>query len=950
MAAQPLSTAEVLAELRRRTAARENLSFDQSSYFYLLAASVLHVFNPTQLRPWLPLANPVDPLTAVLDATVPAVGWRHLALRTMKVDERRSALNFLWNLGGRPTVQSVLATNSDVVRTQVQMMFEKWIAGDHFDLASMNYDELIALGQIYDWGVGAFGGLPERDKFDEALRRRSAVSVFEHIVDDDFTGRERELQILRDYVGVVSASIWQRLRSFIGMESKPPLVLWGPGGVGKTALIGKFLLEHVDAPSSGWFPFAYLPFDSESLNVQEPFTILIASADQLTAQIEGGNGPNNPAATAVAEFKRLVEQYRDDRAQLRERASRRGSRRLADRSTTEQSLYVAFAKLLNRIADAASAQQAASKVPVLLVFDTFEEVYYRLKEDLLGFWRMLETIQRNFPALRIVIAGRGRPNPFTINSHAPIECVLDDLSLSDAVRLLTNLDVPQSDAVAIYRQIGGSPLMLRLAARIAQSEQSSDGIKDIETRKYWFFNVAPQVIRGKLYQRVLDHIHDPDVRTLAHPGMVLRRVTKDIIRDVLAPVCGLGQISDERAITLFDRLRLEHALVSLDQDDALRYREEVRRPTLLLMIDDRPAQVRLLQEAVVRFYEARPPSPPERAEEIYHRLMLKQDEEMFDDRWLPGVEKYLNSAIEEVGAEQQIWLAQRMSLELPRETYARADVASWERLIGRKAMETLRFGDAQNTIAMLEERSERTSESPLYAIEARAYLALGNFESAARLLEKALDNYPPFGNRGRLAEILWFRAQVAWQQGDKSAVAFLDRLLDVCEGLVSPLSAVQTLTQKLVLLRSKAPDEVRERLAAKLGALSVAEVDREQSMIRLALVQLGENYPRTIAALIPQLSSEVIRRLRGAKPDPMTIDRLVAQAPEFRRNMIVPGPLPSAADLFALLARAPPEPATARVIVNLLASEEASLTGAGLAGIEAYRDPWEVTVATEAAS
>lgn len=948
MAAQPLSTVDLLAELRRRTAARDNFAFDQSSYFYLLAASVLHVFSPAQLRPWLPLANPVDPLSAVLDATVPAVGWRHLGLRTMKVEERRSALNFLWNLGGHSTIQSVLETNSNVVRTQVQTMFEKWIAGDHFDLAGMGYDELIALGQVYDWGIAAFGGLPERDKFDEALRRRSAVSVFEHLVDEDFTGRERELQTLRDYVGAVSPSIWQRLKSFMGMGSKPPLVLWGPGGVGKTALIGKFLLEHIDGPNSGWFPFAYLPFDSESLDVREPFTILIASADQLTAQIEGGDGPNNPASVAVAEFKALVEKYRDKRAKLRDRASRRGTQRIADSSATEQSLYIAFALLLNRIADFASTQQMASKVPVLLVFDTFEEVYYRLREDLLGFWRMLETIQQNFPALRIIISGRGRPNPFTINGHLPIECALDDLSSGDAVHLLTNLDVPQPDAVAIYRQIGGSPLMLRLAARIAQSEHSSSGIRDIETRKFWFFNVAPEVIRGKLYQRVLDHIHDPDVRTLAHPGMVLRRVTKDIIRDVLAPVCGLGQITDERAMTLFEGLRMEHALVSLDQYDALRYREEVRRPTLLLMIDDRPTQVRDLQEAVVNFYEARPPSLPERAEEIYHRLMLKQDEELLDDRWLSGVEKYLNSAIEEVGPEQQIWLAQRMSLELPPETYGHADVASWERLIGRKALETLRFGDAQGAIAMLEERSERTPESPLFAVEARAYLALGNFDSAAHLLETALDKYPSFGNRGRLAEILWFRAQVAWQQGDKSAVAFLNRLLDVCEGLVSPLSAIQTLTQKLVLLRDKASDEIRERLAAKLGNLSAAEVDQEQSMIRLALVQLGENYPRTIAALVPRLSSEVIRRLKEAKPDPNTIERLLEQAPVFRRSLIVSGTFPSAPDLFALLANAPPDRATARVIVNFLASEETSLAGAGLAGLDAYRDPWEI--AAEAAS
>jgi hypothetical protein len=853
------------------------------------------------------------------------------------------------NLGGRTTINSVLATNSGLVSTPVQAMFEKWVTGDRFDLTSMEYDELIALGQIYEWGIASFGGLPEREKFDSALRRRSAVSVFEHLIDSDFTGRERELQVLRDYVGVVSPSIWQKLRSFIGLESKPPLALWGPGGVGKTALVGKFLLEHVDAPNSGWFPFAYLPFDSESLDVKEPFTILIASADQLTAQVEGGDGSNNPAAVAVVEFKKLVEEYRDTRVQLRDRASHRGSQRLADTSAAEQSLYGAFAVLLNRIADASSTQQLSSRVPVLLVFDTFEEVYYRLREDLLGFWRMLETIQRNFPALRVIIAGRGKPNPFTLNGKAPIECPLDDLNSGDAVRLLTNLGVPSSDAVAIYRQIGGSPLMLRLAARIAQSEPSSGGLKDIQTRRYWFFNVAPEVIRGKLYQRVLDHIHDPDVRTLAHPGMVLRRVTKDIIRDVLAPVCGMGRITDERAVELFEGLLREHALVSLEQDNALRYREEVRRPTLLLMTDDRPAQVRELQEAVVAFYEARPTSPLERAEEIYHRLMLKQDVSLIKDRWLPGVDRYLNSAIDEVGAEQQIWLAQRMSIELPPDTYTRADVASWERLIGRKAIQTLRFGEPKATIALLEERTERTPESPLFAIGARAYLALGETDAAVHLLEAALDHYPPLGNRGRLAEILWFRAQAAWQTGNDSAVDFLDRLAQVCETLASPLSSVQTLTQKLILLRDKPAGDVRDILAAKLGTLSATEIDKEQSMIRLALVQLGEDYPRTIGALVRPLSSEVMRRLKLTKLDPSEIDKLVSQLPESQHNSILSGTLPNAADLFALAASVPPDNATASVIVNLLAVEGTTLAGAGLAGLEAYREPWELAATAETA-
>ncbi|MBB4423957.1 tetratricopeptide (TPR) repeat protein [Bradyrhizobium sp. CIR48] len=947
------STSDVVAELQKRTLARSNASMDLSSSTYLFAAAVLHVFSPSNLKPWLPLSSPINPAPDLFGASVVAVGWRHLGLRTLKPEERRSALSFLWKLGGREILRSVLAANPDRLMTPIQRAFDKWLAGDRSDLSNMSFDDLVSTGQLYDWGIAEFGGLPDRAKFDVALRRRSAVSLFEHLVDDSFVGREEELQILRDYVGVVEPSLWQRLRGFVGPGSRPPLVLYGPGGVGKTALIGKFLLEHVNAPTKGWFPFAYLPFDSSSLDVSEPFTILVAASTQLSAQI------NDEARSdrSTQEFSFLVSEYRDERAQLRQRASNISAQqeRLANYSGAEERLYVAFGRMLERIASAAGRQQKAGAVPVVLVFDTFEEVYYRTKEDLFSFWQMLAVVQKIFPSLRVIIAGRAKPNPFTVKGEHPEEHSLGDLNQQDATRLLSSLGVDGASATVIARQIGGSPLSLRLAARIAQSEDASRGITGLQTKRYWLFDVAPEVVQGSLYTRVLDHIHDEDVRALAHPGMVLRRVTKEIIRFVLAPLCKVTVLNDERAEELFEELRREHTLVSIEDDDALRYREEIRRPVLLLMKNQRPDQVRTLQSAAVHYYETEGETLVERAEEIYHRLMLHEDSEVIATRWLSGVEQYLTSAIADLEPEQQIWLAERMSIELPADVYDKADLSSWERLIGRKALETFRFAAPDQVLALVRQRSERTSDSPLFAIEARALLALNRTDEAERLLERALDGYPLMANRGRLAELLWLQIQVNSQRRRADdALDLLVRLREVSDTLRSPLPSIQTLTETIIRSPESAKASLRLALVNKLALLGPAEIDKERSLIRLALVSLGVEYPQTIAKLLPLVVHDFYYLMRRSRADiekalrsPVVIENL---APHGLPNDPPTAALQRILEYFiSKLIEGEQEPQLVEAIIMLLRLEEASLSGANLGGLDEYRESWELNVVTEVA-
>src|SRR5205814_728887 len=88
-----------------------------------------------------------------------------------------------------------------------------------------------------------------------------------------------------------------------------------------------------------------------------------------------------------------------------------------------------------------------------------------------------------------------------------------------------------------------------------------------------------------LYDRFLDHIRDTDVRSLAHPGLVLRRVTPSLVMNVLAPNCQFEGMDTALAARLVDRLADEVWLVKTTPD-GLWHHPRVRRAMLHMMTAD----------------------------------------------------------------------------------------------------------------------------------------------------------------------------------------------------------------------------------------------------------------------------------------------------------------------------------------------------------------------------
>jgi cellulose synthase operon protein C len=112
-------------------------------------------------------------------------------------------------------------------------------------------------------------------------------------------------------------------------------------------------------------------------------------------------------------------------------------------------------------------------------------------------------------------------------------------------------------AQQVVRQVGGSPLSLKLAADLVEQEGRAGGKLDLGTRERLFSRIDDRIVQRQLYRRVLDHVHDPEVRRLAHLGIVLLRLTPELILEVLAQPCGLSVATLDDAQRLVDALPRE---------------------------------------------------------------------------------------------------------------------------------------------------------------------------------------------------------------------------------------------------------------------------------------------------------------------------------------------------------------------------------------------------------
>lgn len=958
------STRSLLESLDARIAeraARRSIDISRERWAFRLAAAVLTSFNYAALRPVvdgderLMDANPM----VLLPDLIEAPGGREAGLYMLRTDIRRQALE---SLGGRARMLRALEANPKRSQDGFQKMFEAWQRGDAPSLKSQNYTELTWTAQIGSWLEGLLPDIPPLTEINRVLNRRSVYALFEHLATSTFTGRESELALLREHVGVLEPSartdaVVRQLRSWLGITRKAPLVIEGIGGVGKSALLARFLTEHMHQEAAQQFPFAYLAFDSPTLKAEEPFTLIAEIFRQLRLLY--------PEPTPLFEdFNRAFEEYRNRRGALDERSNVKGGRRVrsAQLHDTEFGLYDHFAYLVNKLSER-HGPDGVQFVPFLLVLDTFEEASFGGAERLIGFFEWLGALHKQCPRLRIVISMRP-PALVKLPSALgkPADLHLSDLEPAAGALLLERLGVADAEvAKTIVRQIGGNPLNLTLAGRLLQKETAgSQGFDDLKTSSWFFFSVSDEVIRGQLYSRLLNHIHDKDVRRLAHPGMVLRRVTPEIILEVLSGPCGVSVKDISRADELFRALAKEHTLVQLAPGDReLSYRPDIRQPTLRLLQQERPQEVRAIHEAAVAYYGRRGKTS-DKIELLYHLLAKDSEAWELDDHWQKAAVS-LAPALDELPARAQAWLAAKLGRPLSEEMRLRATLEDWERSVASMARFALQHLEAERALSLMSERSDRSAASPLFALEAKAHVLMEDYSRAEEILGRGIDSISAGANRGRLAELLWLLAQVLeTQERVLEADEILSRAERVTDGIADPLSRLQVLTQRLLLRRNISKElsdpagPIRERLALVCSGLSDATMDRERTLVRTAIMLLGASYTAPFVAGLRVVGcGEVTAGQRETLAGDLFewLERNPSETSSFQARVaeLQEGQVDLESVLPSLLEARSAWPVLLPALETILEAQSHSLEAANLAGLDAYREAWEFELTAEAA-
>ncbi|MFJ8016963.1 AAA family ATPase [Streptomyces sp. NPDC096339] len=854
---------------------------------YREAACLLGRFDPARLL--LPgEERPSGKAVLELVRDCRAAGTRSTLAWTLDPEVRDTALGGL--AGPRAAYLALLANAEQIPpgpgpeRTALA-----YLGGAPPDLSGQGADELPHVLRAVLWlaRIPGVTGVPEPAVVQRLLERARLLQPLERLVRDSFQGRAAELAELRAYVDSAPG------------DSEAPVLVHGLGGIGKSTLLAKLLLDSLrDSPAR--FPFAYADFERPTLSVREPATLVAEMARQLGIQYPRHQEEFNAlareceetAGTHRAEQGAVDELYglSTTRATLG-RLSSSGVHALA--SAREADLARRLALLVVR---AVESPPGRPEPPLVLVIDSFEEAQYRGSPELGRMWAVHSALREVHPRLRTIVSGR-LPAPHPARPVQPRTMELGDLDPAASVALLVSCGVTDGRlAEELAERVGGHPLSLKLAARAAaeaeggaaaEPEALGELIGSLPARRRRFFRKVDQLlIQGTLYERILRRIGDERVRALAQGGLALRTITPELIREVLAEPCGLGTLPDGEAERLFGLLaRLD--LVEDTGPGALCHRADLRAIMLRLADRARTDLMRAVGTRAVAYYAARE-GPRARAEEIYHRLRLNESPRTVEQRWLPGVERFLEGADQDMTARSAAYLTGHLGGHTPDEVIAEADQEDWERITAREVEDLLSQEYAETAAARLAQRRPWTPGSPLHPLWVETLDRLGRRAEAREAADAAVDGADRAGFPELQMELLLLSARLAEEDGDLAAAdADLVEAEEIATGLGRDFEALGAL-----LARARLTDDSGERdpevgglLAERLGRLSDTELARQPALVRAAAAEVSGEHPRVLERTLdvvglPDVEEGVLDTLAEA------IGRAVARRPELRGTLL----------------------------------------------------------------
>jgi tetratricopeptide (TPR) repeat protein len=764
---------DTLADLDAKDLGAAERSFDEDDWAYIEAAAALSTFDVETLKPIRPVeSHALSHVQRLLENSNVVYSEDGKTRWRLAEPVRKQALQ---RLGNREAIRAARAANPRHQDDTIDQILDEQLAGVPVDLNQRAPENLAGALQVGDWLAGVVENVPDAGRARGALARARLLEPLRELVGTNFAGRERELRRLRDYVGVRPDGTWRgalerTVRSALNIHERAPMLIWGAGGIGKSTLLARFLLEHGASTGGPAIPFAYLDFDRASVVAEEPASILLEAARQLAVQ--------QPKAGWEEHRERWAEQLRS--ASVGKAV--RGRVRTAGALT--EFMAETFADTFSRVAGAGQAPMLAvdppgsaqgQNQPLLLVLDTFEEVQYRSSEFVAQLWLLFDALQRRLPTLRMVLAGRA-----PVEGHKTEDLELGALDDAAAIAFLRAQGIANPASERIVARFGGNPLTLRLAADVVQQEEGDTAsIEGVATRRGLIFSVDQGVIQGHLYARILAHIHDETVRHLALPALVLRRITPEVILRVLAPHAHVTVRSIADAECLFGEFRREVALVRMGEDGhALEHRADVRRAMLPLIRSDMPEVFATIHTAAIDYYaEYGYRDVVARAEEIYHRLASGEPPQQVDRIWEDEAGERLRNAVDEMSPSAQAYLASRLGVEIDEKVWRYAALGDLRRRAVRLMRDQLSYGDADVALASLEEIPPEQRGPELLLLQARALRALGRHAEATAAIDAALaeDESSSVDAQNAMSRALeiWLEAAEIYLEGNRTEEALL---------------------------------------------------------------------------------------------------------------------------------------------------------------------------------
>ncbi len=703
------------------------------------------------------------------------------------------------------------------------------------ELDGLSLPRLRAVAWLARWLGDTAEHLPVGAELARRLGIGELLAPLRALAGDHFVGRDAVLAELADRFS----------------EEAGPTLIHGIGGIGKSAVAIRHLLDVADRRRA---VVGYLNFDHSALDPAEPVSLIAAIARQLAVQLPEELDPG-AAALATECHERL----------------RAGNRAL-------ESPHLGIGGRSPHTDLVESLVSVLGGHRLLVVFDTLEEVQRRDRPIQRRFGEFLTELSALPRRPSLVLAGRS-PAP----ELGAVEIGLPGLEPDEAIDLLSTLlpGHPPEGLRPIVDLVGTSPLAVHLAAGVLRNAPRDEALRDIAVHR--------GTIEGELYRRLLGHIPDQDVRRLAHPGLTLRRVTPELIREVLAKPCGVRVPDLGRANELFDGLAREAMLVTLTPDGrAVVHRTDVRHTMLHRLSADESIVVSQIHRAAVRFYTTRQ-GVAARAEELYHRLMLGQRSATLDPRWDDAVLAHLLPSLDDLPPASKAYLAAKTpGLSVSDEDLRQADIEVGRRLVVRRAAELISSDNGPEALWEIDDHLQRTGDrSPvLSGLRIQALELLGEFETAfaAAVEERKLsaqagmtEEFVAFTlHMARLAERL---GRAAEAKNDLTATLVLCRR----PPSTSPrsLSRLSIIVCMLRLRRFGMPlgegmvDELSREAVAVAERLQIKEINTVPGLLRDLAAEVGERSPRLLKAALRRIglagseSAQVAEALYGEARQPM---------------------------------------------------------------------------------